>query len=197
MLPALWALLGFPTQISHPNSFLPPDPVKGQAELLLPMPGAHFGWARWMVQDYGESSQALGSTVLVTIRADIMFLSSWTISLPQVMHSPRASTNVFLQHQSSVISTAPNPAEPTAQGKMQAGQGCVLSTGISCTEIVQANSEQIERQIKMVVSPLMAWLAVAEESGHPSVQASSPSPRAPPCWAFHTFMKNKQHWSQW
>lgn len=137
MLTALWALLGFLIQISH--LLLPSDPVKGLVELLLPcLEIILVNRAGLWGSLPGPKEHSAGM-----LRADITFVASWTTSLP-----PASKLGYFYC-----------PKTPHSQ------QSKVRCRPCSAYETLQANSMPIERERKIDLSRLMAWLAVGRREG--------------------------------
>lgn len=126
--------------VSHQNlTLLPSDPVKELAQLLLP------GLELILVNRAGLWGNLPGPKEHSAgmLRADITFVASWATS-----PAPASKPGYFYC-----------PKTPHSQ------QHKVRCRQCSAYETLQANSEQVERERKMDLSPLMAWLAVGRREG--------------------------------
>lgn len=165
-LTALWALLGFPIK-SHTH-FCPQILSQGAGPSPAALPRAHFGQQdRAVGKRPGPKEHRAGM-----LKADIIFEAPWTTSLP-----PASKLGLFLL-----------PQNPHSQ------QHKVRCRQCSAYETLQENSQQIGRERKMDLSPLMAWLAVGRREGGSFCSGFVPISQTSR-WVIHTWME--QHWSQW
>lgn len=136
-LTALWALLGLPIK-SHPH-FCPQTLSQGDGTSPAALPRARFDQQdRAVGKPPGPKEHRAGM-----LRADITFVAPWTTSLP-----PASKLGYFYC-----------PKTPHSQ------QHKVRCRQCSAYETLQENSQQIGRERKMDLSPLMAWLAVGRREG--------------------------------